>query len=63
MVLNDAEKEFEGTVCTGFGIDGDADADFEAVRGTFDDNSFVKGLNEEIAEVEKTHEELTKRIS
>jgi hypothetical protein len=63
MVLNDAEKEFEGTVRTGFGIDGNADADFEAVRGTFSGNSFVRGLHDEIAAIDKTYTELTTRVS
>jgi hypothetical protein len=56
MILKDAEKEFDQNSRIGFGVDGDAavrDADFEAIRGTFDDNSFVKALRKENAECEK----------
>jgi hypothetical protein len=55
MVLGDAEKEFEGAVKTGFGIDGNADADFEAVRGTIAGNKFVNKLKGDIANIEKRH--------
>ncbi|MFH1707614.1 MAG: DUF4954 family protein [Planctomycetota bacterium] len=54
MVIGDASKEFEGTVRTGFGIDGNADADFAAVRGSFEGNSFVKSLNKNITDAEST---------
>jgi hypothetical protein len=50
MILKDAEKEFDISSKIGFGIDGDEkirDMDFEAVRGTYDDNKFIKGLREE----------------
>lgn len=46
MVEMDASKEFEGNVRTGFGIDGHQDLDFEAVRGSFEANSFKKQLDE-----------------
>ncbi len=46
MVEMDASKEFEGTVRTGFGIDGHSDDDFSAVRGSFESNSFKKQLDE-----------------
>lgn len=44
MVYDDAKKEFSLASQTGFGIDGDEterDHDFQQVRGTFDENSFV----------------------
>lgn len=44
MVYDDAKKEFSLASQTGFGIDGDdmeRDLDFQQVRGTFDENSFV----------------------
>lgn len=63
MVLNDGEKEFEGNVRLGFGIDGSSDDDFTAVRGTFDDNSFVAQLRDEMTTVESTAESLTARFS
>ena len=52
MVEMDASKEFEGSVRIGFGIDGDQDADFDAVRGTFEDNSFKKQLDDMRQQVE-----------
>jgi len=50
MILNDAEKEFLGTTRISFGLDGDdaaRDADFVAVRGTFEGNKFVKQLQKD----------------
>ena len=47
MRCGDAGKEFSPMSRTGFGIDGDEterDADFEAVRGTAEDNSFTTEL-------------------
>ena len=44
LILRDAKKEFSQIAKTGFGIDGDENdknADFEAVRGDFNSNSFV----------------------
>lgn len=55
MILKDAEKEFDQVSKIGFGIDGDElvrDADFEAVRGTYDENSFVRALRDESAACE-----------
>ncbi|MCF7809234.1 MAG: DUF4954 family protein [Candidatus Marinimicrobia bacterium] len=54
MVEMDASKEFEGSVRIGFGIDGQADADFAAVRGTFEENSFKKQLDDMREQVEKS---------
>ncbi|MBR1480463.1 MAG: DUF4954 family protein [Paludibacteraceae bacterium] len=51
MVYNDARKEFDLNSQTGFGADGDAtqrQKDFESVRGSFDDNAFVKAVLEHI---------------
>jgi len=56
MILRDAEKEFSKRSQTGFGIDGDesvAEQDFSAVRGTYENNKFVK---ETIAETERIKE-------
>ena len=60
LVLNDASKEFDNVVRTGFGQDGTADdvaADFEAVRGNYEGNKFVREMENEIvalnARVEK----------
>ena len=51
MVYEDARKEFNLNSQTGFGVDGDIkqqQADFESVRGSFDDNTFVKAVLEHI---------------
>ncbi len=44
--LADAQKDFSGTACVGFGIDHPelADADFLNVRGTMDDDFYVKDV-------------------
>lgn len=57
MIEKDATREFSNTAKIGFGIDGDENVkeqDFEAVRGTYENNSFVKEL---ISESEKVQEE------
>jgi hypothetical protein len=54
-ILADAEKEFDDVAKMGFGIDGDEGAvaaDFEAVRGTFEENSFVKQMQEALKEAQ-----------
>ena len=54
MILNDAGKEFDNTSKLGFGIDGDeeiANQDFEAVRGTLEDNKFTAGLQKEMEQI------------
>ncbi len=62
MVSGDASKEFEGSVKLGFGIDGNGDEDFEAVRGTFEGNSFVKKLKLQTGVVEKQFNEISALI-
>jgi hypothetical protein len=50
LILRDAHKEFDPNSKIGFGMGGDretADKDFTAVRGTYEDNSFVKELEDE----------------
>ena len=52
LVLNDASKEFDNVVRTGFGQDGTGDdvaADFQAVRGNYDSNKFVLQMEGEMA--------------
>ena len=54
-ILADAEKEFDEVARIGFGLDGDADAvaaDFEAVRGNFEENSFVKQMRDALKKAE-----------
>ena len=50
-LLADAEKEYDLVARFGYGVDGDADIqsrDFEAVRGTFDTNSFVRQMKDRL---------------
>ncbi|RJP72968.1 MAG: DUF4954 family protein [Ignavibacteriales bacterium] len=50
MIAKDAQREFDLFSKIGFGIDGTAeerDKDFEAVRGSFEGNKFVKQLENE----------------
>ncbi len=63
MVSQDSQKEFEGNVRIGFGIDGNADADFESVRGTFEKNASILKIEDEIDAVNSKYEELKKMIS
>jgi len=54
LIREDAVKEFDPGAQIGYGIDGDSDtvkADFEAVRGDKETNSFIVGLQEESEEV------------
>ena len=56
MIMKDAEKEFDLSSKTGFGIDGDEqtkDMDFKSVRGTYDDNKFITELRNRTKEIEK----------
>jgi hypothetical protein len=53
MILDDARKEFDDSAKIGYGLDGEPtvrDADFEAVRGKFEDNDFVKHIRKTTAE-------------
>jgi hypothetical protein len=53
-ILNDAGKEFESVMQTGFGISPEEPqrmADFTGVRGTYQQNKFVQQIEQEIAEV------------
>ncbi len=54
MILKDAEKEFDTGARLGFGVDGDVqtrDLDFLAVRGDYNENRFVQGLQSEIISI------------
>ena len=56
MIMKDAEKEFDSGSKLGYGIDGDektAEMDFRAVRGIYEENKFVLGLQKEIAGIEE----------
>jgi hypothetical protein len=66
LVLLDAGREFDDASRIGFGLDGDpqaAAADFTAVRGTFQDNSFVKQLAAEIKSLEKRCDAVRERLA
>jgi hypothetical protein len=65
MVLKDAEKEFDIVSRLGFGLDGDdntRDLDFQAVRGTYEENKFVLGLQKEIKEIEEKADALVAQL-
>jgi len=62
LVANDAKKEFEGNVRTGYGIDGNQAEDFSAVRGNYEDNSFIRQLNQLVVEMEQRYETAKKII-
>ncbi|KPL21521.1 MAG: hypothetical protein AMJ75_09835 [Phycisphaerae bacterium SM1_79] len=64
-LYKDAKKEFAATAQTGYGLDGDEEAkhnDFTAVRGTFQNNSFVSEIEEHIAKKTALADELIGRI-
>jgi hypothetical protein len=59
MILKDAEKEFDQSSMLGFGNDGDHSTiktDFIAIRGTYDDNKFVKELRAKSKRIEEKAE-------
>jgi len=61
MILKDAEKEFDQNSKLGFGNDGDGvvlEADFEAIRGKYETNTFVLGLKKESTKIESVFEKL-----
>lgn len=62
MVLQDAQKEFEGNVKIGFGIDGHADADFNNVRGRCEENPFIVQTKKAIDEVNRKYDSIRKLI-
>jgi len=54
MILNDAKKEFDFNSKISYGVNGNeetANSDLEAVRGTYENNSFVKNIIEESEEI------------
>ena len=61
----DAEKEYAATARTGFGLDGDEETqrlDFEAVRGSFEDDDFVAEIEKHIAAKTELANDLVRRI-
>ena len=66
LILKDAKKEFSDSARIGFGSDGDdqvRSADFEAVRGSFDENSFVAEIKNDTAEKTEAADRLLARIA
>ena len=51
-ILLDAQKEFDPNIQVGFGLDDQVErlADFENVRGRFDDHDFIKVINSNLKE-------------
>ena len=56
LVIADAEKEFGQLSHCGFGVDGadgDAEKDFDQVRGIYDENKFVKEMKSNVAQLQE----------
>jgi hypothetical protein len=65
MRCSDVGKEFSLASRIGFGVDGteaERDADFEAVRGTAAENSFITELKERLERKKKTVAELIGKL-
>lgn len=65
MLYADARKEFTATAQTGYGLDGSEEtkqADFEHVRGTFEENSFVLEIEKHIVRKTALGDELVGRM-
>ena len=66
LILRDAKKEFNAVSKTGFGLDGDENdkqLDFESVRGTYEENSFVKDINTQLNKTIEIANILTKKLN
>ena len=66
MILKDTEREFGRNSRIGFGVDGDEqtrDADFAAIRGTYEDNSFVQSIRQETIEVNERAKTLISKLA
>ncbi len=65
LILLDAEREFDESSRTGYGLDGDAETalrDFEAVRGEFSSNKFVQEVQRELREMRAECQALRQRL-
>jgi len=65
LVIADAEKEYGTPSQTGFGQDGsdeEVSADFTAVRGTYEQNSFVQEIRETLENTRRCVEEVKKKV-
>ena len=66
MRMNDAQKEYGPASKISFGVDGgntERDADFAAIRGTPEDNSFVREMKERLENKKRTANDLIARLS
>ena len=65
MLYADAKKEFAATAQIGYGLDGEQEAkhsDFKAVRGTFEENSFVSEIEKHITDKTLLGDKLISRM-
>jgi hypothetical protein len=66
LIYDDAKKEFDLNSRTGFGVDGNEEQkhqDFESVRGSFENNTFVKEVLNHIKIKTELGNELIQRLS
>ncbi len=63
LIQQDSQKEFEGSVNLSYGIDGHRGADFENVRGRFEDNKFVTFLKDEIDIIHQKYDEISQALN
>jgi hypothetical protein len=66
LVIADAQKEFGAMSQSGFGQDGaakDIEEDFRQVRGTYDDNKFVKEMKASVETLNKRIAQLKEKLA
>jgi len=66
LILQDARKEFSEQTRIGFGIDGDdsvIESDFQAVRGTFEDNNIVSKVRNDVEKKKRIADGLIAKIA
>ena len=66
LVAADAQKEFSELSHIGFGQDGDTDdieADFRAVRGTYEENPFVQEIRGNVDQLQQRIERIEKALA
>ena len=65
LILKDAEKEFSSKSKIGYGMDGNEETkskDFEAVRGSFEENKFVVQIREDSRSISNKAEQFIKLV-
>lgn len=66
MILKDAQKEFGEFSMIGYGLDGDQqvkETDFRAVRGSYEGNSFVSGIENDTVKKTEIADDLVAKIA